>query len=211
MSETTGRTAVPEPSPADDGSGPGPGDDAMLVPREGRFQSARRVPAALTALVILVVTLALLYDVAAVRAGRPAMAWRRRLARELASRPLDEAWIVGGALVAVLLGLWLLVLAVTPGERGMLVMRQGPGGVRAGQDRQVAAFALRDRAVDVPGVRTARVEVGRHRVVARVGVHFRELDEVRADLEDTLTEGISLLGLQRPLRLTVRVHRAEKG
>ena len=57
----------------------------------------------------------LLYDVAAVRAGRTAMPGGGTLADELATRPLDDVWvIVGAAAVAVALGLWLLVLARRP-------------------------------------------------------------------------------------------------
>ncbi|MET9663661.1 hypothetical protein ABZY11_44300, partial [Streptomyces sp. NPDC006510] len=60
--------------------------------RAGRFWSARRVPAAVLALVTLGGAGLLLYDVAAVRADRPAMRWRRALADELAERPLGNAW-----------------------------------------------------------------------------------------------------------------------
>ncbi|MEV0505511.1 hypothetical protein AB0I84_49185, partial [Streptomyces spectabilis] len=60
-------------------------DDA----RTPRFWSARRVPAALLALLVLGGSGLLLYDVVAVRADHPAMRWRRDLARELAERPLD--------------------------------------------------------------------------------------------------------------------------
>ena len=66
----------------------------------GRFWSARRVPAGILALLVLAGAGLLLYDVAAVRADRPAMHWRRSLARELAERPLDDIWVLVGAGVA---------------------------------------------------------------------------------------------------------------
>ena len=66
----------------------------------------------------------LLYDVAAVRADQPAMHWRRSLADELAERPLDDMWVLVGAGVAMALGLWLIVLAATPGLRDLLPMRR---------------------------------------------------------------------------------------
>lgn len=61
--------------------------------------------------------------------------------------------------------------------------------------------------MEVPGVRSARVRMGRSRVRVRARSHFRELDEVRADLDAVLAVGIEELGLVRPLRLRVRVRR----
>lgn len=103
--------------------------------REKRFWSARRTPAGILAVLLLAGAGLFLYDVAAVRADRPAMEWRRSLARQLAERPLDDTWVLVGAAVAVLLGLWLLVLAVTPGLRDVLPMRRVHPHVRAGLHR----------------------------------------------------------------------------
>ncbi|MFB6991105.1 DUF6286 domain-containing protein [Streptomyces sp. NPDC056304] len=175
--------------------------------RAGRFWSARRIPAAVLALVVLGATGLLLYDVAAVRAGRPAMKWRRTLADELAHRPLDDVWVLAGAAAAVAIGLWLLVLAVTPGLRAVLPMRRDRPGVRAGLDRPAAALALRDRAVEISGVQSVRVRMSRTRAVVRAVSHFRELDDVRADLDTVLATGIKELGLARPSSLSVHVRR----
>ncbi|WP_060885220.1 DUF6286 domain-containing protein [Streptomyces caniscabiei] len=174
---------------------------------ERRFWSARRVPAAVLAVLLLAGAGLLLYDVVAVRADRPAMAWRRSLARELAERPLDDIWVLVGAAVAVLVGLWLLVLAATPGLRDVLPMRRVHPHVRAGLHRDAAALALRDRAMEVSGVRSVRVRAGRKRVDVRAVSHFRELDDVRADLDVTLADGIRGLGLARPPALSVHVRR----
>ncbi|MEE1743474.1 MULTISPECIES: DUF6286 domain-containing protein [unclassified Streptomyces] len=180
--------------------------------RAGRFWSARRIPAAVLALVVLGGSGLLLYDVAAVRADRPAMGWRRSLADELARRPLESAWLLGAAAVAVLIGLWLLVLAVTPGLRALLPMRRDRPGVRAALDRSAAALVLRDRAVEVSGVQSVRVRMGRGRAVVHAVSHFRELDDVRADLDTVLGTGIKELGLARPPSLSVHVRRpAKKG
>ncbi|UZJ31951.1 DUF6286 domain-containing protein [Streptomyces endophytica] len=177
----------------------------------GRFWSSRRVPAGLVALVLLAAAGLLLYDVAAVRAHRPAMAWRRWLAGELATRHLDDTWVLAGAALAAAVGLWLIVLAVTPGLRRVLPMRPVAPDVRAGLDRPAAALILRDRAMEVAGVQSVRMTVGRHRAKARAVSHFRELDEVRADLDAALGAGLDQLGLARRLRLTVHVRRPKKG
>ncbi|WP_413115118.1 DUF6286 domain-containing protein [Streptomyces sp. CY1] len=215
------------------GTGARDGDPPV---RMRRFWSVRRVPAGIVALVIAAVSGLLLYDVAAVRSGRPAMRWREWLADELASRPLDDAWIMGGAAALAALGVLMVVLALAPGLRGLLPMRPpgtgtgtgaeaevgaGPGkgveagagtggAVRAGIDRTSAGLVLRDRAMEVPGVRSARVDVGRRRVRARALAHFRDLDEVRADLDAALHEGIRQLGLARRPALSVRVRRSAK-
>ncbi|MCT2545271.1 MULTISPECIES: DUF6286 domain-containing protein [Streptomyces] len=178
----------------------------------GRFWSARRIPAAVLALLVLGGTGLLLYDVAAVRAGHPAMRWRRSLADQLAERPLQSAWLLGAAAAVVAIGLWLLVLAATPGLRALLPMRRDRPGVRAALDRSAAALVLRDRAAEVSGVQSVRVRMGRGRAVVRAVSHFRELDDVRADLDTVLGTGIRELGLARPPSLSVHVRRpAKKG
>ncbi|MGI3230414.1 DUF6286 domain-containing protein [Streptomyces sp. GTA36] len=174
---------------------------------EGRFWSARRVPAGILALLVVAGAGLLLYDVAAVRADRPAMHWRSSLADELAERPLDDTWVLVGAGIATALGVWLLVLAATPGLRDVLPMRRAHTDVRAGLHRGAAAMVLRDRAMEVSGVRSVRVRVGRRKVDVRAVSHFRELDDVRADLDATLADGIRGLGLARRPALSVHVAR----
>ncbi|MET9658769.1 DUF6286 domain-containing protein, partial [Streptomyces sp. NPDC006510] len=114
------------------------------------------------------------------------------------------------AAAAAAVGLWLLVLALTPGLRGLLPMRRDRPGVRAALDRSAAALVLRDRAVEVSGVQSVRVRMGRSRAVVRAVSHFRELDDVRADLDTVLGTGIRELGLARPPRLSVYVRRPTK-
>ncbi|WSL44341.1 DUF6286 domain-containing protein [Streptomyces sp. NBC_01268] len=185
----------------------GDADTAAPQPPGRRFWAVRRIPAAVLAAVLLGASGLLLYDVAAVRAEHSAMAWRRSLADGLATRPLDDIWVLVGAGVAVALGLWLLLLALTPGLRDILPMRREHPDLRAGLDREAAALALRDRAMEVSGVQSVRVKVGRAKAAVRAVSHFRALDEVRSDLESVLTTGIDELGLARPPALTVRVAR----
>ncbi|MFJ1600992.1 DUF6286 domain-containing protein [Streptomyces sp. NPDC088261] len=189
---------------------PSPDGATVSGGRAGRFWSARRIPAAIAAAIILGAAGLVLYDVAAVRAGHHAMYWRRRLAEELAEQPLDETWLMLSACVAMALGVWLMLLALTPGLRALLPMRRDFGHVRAGLDRSAAAQVLRDRAMEVSGVRSARVRVRRRKARVRALSHFRELDDVRADLDSALGAGLGELGLARPLALSVRVRRPKK-
>ncbi|WP_407553785.1 DUF6286 domain-containing protein [Streptomyces sp. Pv4-95] len=178
--------------------------------RTGRFWSERRVPAAILALVLLGGTGLFLYDVVSVRADRPAMSWRRQLADQLATRPLDSAWVLGIAAAAAAIGLWLLVLALTPGLREVLPMRRTTSAIRAGLDRSAAALILRDRAMEVPGVQSVRMSVTRRKAKARAFSHFRELEEVRGDLDAALGDGLRQLGLSHRLRLSLKVRRPKK-
>jgi hypothetical protein len=157
--------------------------------------------------VILVAAVAALVDVVAVRAGRPAAAWRRRLADELAARPVDDVWMLTGAAVAAAAGIWLLVLAFTPGLRHRLPLRSPADSpwLRASLDRDGAADLLRDAAMRVPGVSTARVRVRRHRVTTRTDVRFRDPQQVKDDLTAVLGEERDRLALARPPRIVVRV------
>ncbi|MEV0279852.1 DUF6286 domain-containing protein [Streptomyces sp. NPDC050610] len=191
------------------GSGTDPEPGVVDGGRAGRFWSARRAPAIVVGLVLLGAAGLFLYDVAAVRADRPAMRWRRWLADQLATRHLEHAWVIAGAAIAVVLGLWLLVLALTPGLRRSLPMRRS-GDVRAGLDRAAASLVLRDRAMEVAGVQSVRVDVGRRRVKARAQSHFRDVDEVRGDLDAALADGIRQLGLVRQPGLSVHVRRPAK-
>ncbi|MEU3552944.1 DUF6286 domain-containing protein [Streptomyces fragilis] len=206
MSDTTTEERPPQQPPQVPDTGA-----TMVEPgATGRFWSTRRRPSAVAALVLLAASVLLLSDLVAVRAGRSATAARRSLARELAERPLDDVWVLVGAGVAAALGLWLLILALTPGVRGILPMRRTNPEINAGLDRKAAAMVLRDRALEVPGVRSARVKVGRRKADVRAVVHFRELDEVGGDIRARLEEAVRGLGLSRPPSLAVRVRRPER-
>ncbi|MFD5256215.1 DUF6286 domain-containing protein [Streptomyces bobili] len=196
--DRTAEDDVPEPVPD-----PAP----ETAPGSGRFWSARRVPAAVVALLLAALAGVLLYDIAAVRADRPPLRVRRELARQLAERPLDDVWVLVGAGVAAALGLWLILLAVTPGLRDVLPMRRPDPDVRAGLHRGAAGLVLRDRAMEVAGVQSVQVRAGRRRADVRAVSHFRDLDDVRADLDAVLGDAVRGLGLARPPALSVRVRR----
>ncbi|MFC9063056.1 DUF6286 domain-containing protein [Streptomyces sp. NPDC057074] len=206
---STRRLPVVEPGPEQPGP-PAAEKHVPDVPEIGtahRFWSARRVPAGIVAVLVLLLAGAFLYDVVAVRTGRDALGWRRDLARQLAERPLDDTWVLVGAGVAAALGLWLLLLALTPGLRRVLPMRRTHPDVRAGLHRDAAATVLRDRAMEVAGVQSARVRMRRRKARVRALSHFRELDDVRADLDGVLDDAVRGLGLARPPAVSLRVAR----
>ncbi|WP_206322726.1 DUF6286 domain-containing protein [Streptomyces sp. HNM0575] len=190
-------------------AGYGPADRPEQTGRTGRFWSVRRLPAGIVALLALAAAGLLLYDLVSVRAGNSAMAWRRTLADEMATTPVDDPKVLASACVVALLGVWLITLAVTPGRRGLLPMRE-TAGARAGLERTAAALVLRDRAMQVSGVQSVRVAVGRRKVRARARAGFRDLHDVRGDLDSTLGDGIRQLGLARQPGLSVHVERPKR-
>ncbi|WP_328740993.1 alkaline shock response membrane anchor protein AmaP [Streptomyces erythrochromogenes] len=172
--------------------------------------SARRIPAALTALIIAVAAGSLLFDVIRVRAGQAAAGWRIRLADELAARPLDDPALQIGAAVIAVIGLWLIILALSPGLRHQLPLETPDAEMRAVLDREAAELKLRDAAMRVPGVSAAKVRFFRHRIKARADVRFRAPVDVKADLLVALQEALDRLDLARPPSLDVRVRPRHK-
>ncbi|MGW5852043.1 DUF6286 domain-containing protein [Streptomyces sp. NPDC055254] len=178
--------------------------------RTPRPWSARRIPAALTALLIGAAAGTLLFEIVRVRTGRTAAAWRTRLADELATRPLDDTWIRVGAAVMAALGLWLVILALTPGLRRKLPLETPDAQTHAVLDRDAAELLLRDAAMRVPGVGAAKVRVAQKRVSARADVRFRAPGDVKADLVAALRAELDRLALARPPHLAVRVRPRRK-
>ncbi|MGW6061495.1 DUF6286 domain-containing Asp23/Gls24 family envelope stress response protein [Streptomyces sp. NPDC055189] len=176
--------------------------------RARRPWSQRRLPVAVLALAAAAVCGVLLYDVVSVHAAGNAPArWRVQTMEWLATHGPD-----GGATPDVLaavtvfaLGVWLLVIAVTPGRRGRLPMKPPLPGVHAVLERRAVAILLRDAVTDVPGVGKVLVKVGRRTARVRAGLAFGDPDGARRAVTEAAGEAAAGLGLARPLRLRVRL------
>ncbi|MEU5583385.1 DUF6286 domain-containing protein [Streptomyces huasconensis] len=179
--------------------------------RPRRPWSPRRFPVAVLAFGGAAVCGLFLYDVVSVHgAGRPPARWRAPLMEWLTTHGPDSGTWPGAALAAAvfLLGVWLLVLALTPGRRRALPMAGPAAGVRAVLDRRAVATLLRDAVAELPGLTRVRVGVGRRRVRVRAGLAFGDLESARRTVAETAEEALAACGLARPPRLRVRV-RAE--
>lgn len=179
--------------------------------RVRRFWAARRVPAGIVALIVLGASGLLLYDVVSVRADEPAMHWRRWLAHKLATVHLDNTWVLASTAAIAAIGLWLLVLALTPGLRRLLPMQRPCDDIRGGLERSAAALILRDRAMEVSGVQAAKVSVSRRKIKARAVSHFGDLDDVHRELRTALHQALGQLALARQPKLIVRAKPPAKG
>lgn len=182
--------------------------EATVTRGARRPWSERRLPVAALVLAAAVASGVLLYDVVAVHAANRAPArWRVRLVDWLATHGPDggTAVTIAAAAAVLALGVCLLVLAVTPGQRRLLPMAAPLPGVRAVLERGAAAALLRDAVVQVPGVTRARVRVGRRRARVRVGLGFGDPATARQEALRAAETALAECGLARPPRLRVRL------
>lgn len=138
-------------------------------------------------------------------AQRPAAAWRTGILHRLAELgPGEPAVVVGSGAVAVL-GLLLVVLALTPGHRGLLTVACDPR-LGAAVDRRAVAALVRDAVAATAGIDAVTVGVRRRRVAVRAHLAFGDRttarDAAREAARRTL-ENCSLRHVPR-LRVTVR-------
>ncbi|QKW10501.1 DEAD/DEAH box helicase [Streptomyces sp. NA04227] len=167
--------------------------------------SARRLPAALAAAALAAGAGALLADAVAVRAGRTVAAWRRNAFDELMAVRLGDTWAPWAAAGAAALGLWCVLLALTPGLRRRLPLTTPAADVAVTLDRSAAATVLRTAVLAQNGVTEARVRMGRSRASVRVRVGFGDLEHVGEDVRQALARAVDSCGLTRPVRWRLRL------
>ncbi|MEU1529099.1 DUF6286 domain-containing protein [Streptomyces fagopyri] len=116
---------------------------------------------------------AVAFDMIQARAAhRPAAVWRTGTPDWPSGHgPGDTSVVLLGAGLA-LSGLWLTVLAVTPGRRRPLTLSAPGTRLDAAADRSAVAASVRDAVAEAAGIGPARVRVRRRRVVVRAGIAF---------------------------------------
>ncbi|WP_460107106.1 DUF6286 domain-containing Asp23/Gls24 family envelope stress response protein [Streptomyces sp. YKOK-J1] len=206
------RIEVTALSPATDGgpaAAPGGGDAADTAPparTPRRLWSGRRLPAAGTAAVAALVCGALAADLVRVRGThRPAAAWRVSAVHWLSGHGPGDAPVVAAGALTALLGLWMAVLAVTPGLRRRATVRARAPRFVAVVDRSAVESLVRDAVTEVAGVGPVRVRVRRRRVTVRAGLLFGEHAGARAAVTAAAGGALASCGLRRSPRLRVRV------
>ncbi|MGY1499551.1 DUF6286 domain-containing Asp23/Gls24 family envelope stress response protein [Streptomyces sp. QTS52] len=180
--------------------------DGGESPTPRRWWSRRRIPVAVLSAVAALGCGALAFDLVRVHtAHRTAAAWRTSAVDWAAGHgPGDPAVVALGGLTA-LLGVWMIVLALTPGRRYLFTVRTSAAHVDAAVDRSAVEALVRDAVGDVDGVGAVRVRVRRRRVGVRAGLAFGDRAHahtaVTAAARDTLAG--CLLGGGPRLRVTV--------
>ncbi|MFC1419720.1 DUF6286 domain-containing protein [Streptacidiphilus cavernicola] len=199
-----GSAAGAHPWSGEGDGGPAEPDAPAVRPR--RFWSTRRNAAALASLLALAAAGPLLYEEISVRTGHQAHSWRTWITDQLAKRPLDDGWVIAGSAVVCALGLWLLLLAATPGLRRLLPLAANGGtGLRAALDRRSAAAMLHRAALETPGVQGAKARVRRRRATVVATVGFGDHTEVRTALTEHLAAERLRLGLVSPPLVNVKI------
>ncbi|WP_436773726.1 DUF6286 domain-containing protein [Yinghuangia sp. YIM S09857] len=195
-----------EPSGPDTGPG-GFGPDSEDYRKPRRAWSPRGFVAALTALGIGGVAGVLLFFGIAARLERTPQ-WAYDVLKWVQTHDWTEQWVWVGGVVAAVVGLWLLLLAWTPGRRHLLPLEPVGPDITAYMTRRTASNLLRHTALLSTGVLDARVRVTRRKAVLRVDYHFRDPDELHDELETALRERSEALLLARVPRVDVRLQPA---
>ncbi|MEU5279451.1 DUF6286 domain-containing protein [Streptomyces asoensis] len=187
------------PLPPSAGAGPG-----ARTPR--RRWSGRRVPVTLLTAAATVATGALALDLVRVHTAHQApAAWRTGAVHWLAGHgPGDPAVVAGGVLLA-LAGVWMAVLALTPGRRRRSTLLALAPRVEAAMDRSAVEALLRDAAGGIEGVTAVRVKTSRRRAVVRAALAFGDRAAAHAAVTAAARDALTACRLRRAPRLRIVV------
>ncbi|MFJ8278880.1 DUF6286 domain-containing protein [Streptomyces griseoviridis] len=171
-----------------------------------RWWSQRRLPMALLSLSAAVACGALAFDLVLVHTGhRPPAAWRTATLDWLSRHGPSATASTVGAVAVALLGVVLIVLAVTPGRRGLLTVTSGSPRLVTAVDRSALASLVEDAVRDTDGIGPVRVRAGRRRVTVRAGLAFGDRDRARCAVRDAARRVLEGCDLRRTPRLRVTV------
>ncbi|MFD8473814.1 DUF6286 domain-containing protein [Streptomyces globisporus] len=196
LQRPTGGTAVFETT--------APATTEGRVPR--RWWSARPTPVVVAALLGAAAAGLLTADMASVRLfGNAPAAWRTGLVDRLAATSPAAGSVTVTAAAMAVAGLWLLLLACTPGLRKRYVVAGFGAGRSIALDRAAVASVVRDRVLDTDGVDSVRVRVGRRRVRVRADLAFGDRAAAREQAGAAARAALADCRLNRPLRVGLRL------
>ncbi|MYW05667.1 DUF6286 domain-containing protein [Streptomyces sp. SID3343] len=169
-----------------------------------RAWSPRGLPSGLVALIAAGVAGTALFIGIMAKVDR-APRWSRDLLERAETHEWRDSAVIATGLIAAVVGLWLVVLALTPGRRTLLRLRSPGDRMTVYMTRRTAASFLRHTALASSGVLDARVRMGRRKAVLRVDYHFRDPDELHDELTERLEERARALTLARVPRVDLRL------
>ncbi|MDQ0734855.1 DUF6286 domain-containing protein [Arthrobacter agilis] len=166
-----------------------------------RRRPTRSMPAIICAAVLLAAA------TAAVWAGSTALSGDTR-AVDAALAATGAPWSAQATLVAAILtavtGLFLILIALTPGRYDAHVLEHG-GTARAALRNRALEVLLADTATSIDGVDAARATVTDRRADTRVATYVSEHRDLRTTVTRTLQRRIDALELAHPPRASVSV------
>ncbi|MFD4245710.1 DUF6286 domain-containing protein [Streptomyces sp. NPDC058525] len=178
--------------------GPGPQPPAVAGEQAPRTWSQRRLSAGCLAVTITASSCLLLWNALAphllVEAG--SLSPYEALVRFARRHSRIGGW--AGATAA--LGMWLVILALTPGHRRLLTLRT-PAPVRAGLSRSGAAHLVGAALADVPGLRVRSVRCTARTVHVRSELTFGEAEPARETATLAISHAIEAMALRRNPRI----------
>ncbi|MET8979979.1 DUF6286 domain-containing Asp23/Gls24 family envelope stress response protein [Streptomyces sp. NPDC004539] len=180
-------------------------DPPVPAPRTPRRSwSRRRLPVALVASVTAAGCGALALDMIRVHlSGRTAGAWRTGAVRWLSEHGPGDHLVVAAGGLGALAGLWLLVLALTPGRRRRHTVRAPGPGIDAAVDRSAVSGLVRDAVAGVDGVTAVRVRVRGRRVTVRASLAFGDRAAAHVAATAVARDCLTACRLRRTPRLRV--------
>lgn len=177
----------------------------LRIPRRRRGTAA-----ILTALIILLAAAFVAAQAILLQLGRPT--WlidSTQIGHRLAATPFNDRAVLITAAVAVVVGLWLLILAVLPPRRALTELREADPLLATGITRSGLRRALAGSAVTIDGITAARVRIHGSTAAATLHTPLRRTDGLAQNATDTLNEKLAALNPARPLAVKTRLDRKE--
>ncbi|MBO1337952.1 DUF6286 domain-containing protein [Streptomyces sp. VRA16 Mangrove soil] len=185
-------------------------DTGSQVRSPRRWWSQRRGPTSLVLALTAAATIVCTADVLRVHVcGEWPGQWRLTALRWLAGHGPGDPTVTSAAVGAMLVGAWLVVLALTPGNRRQLMLAASRDGWCAQIDRSAVAALIRDAVGEVPGLHHITVRCGRRTVKVRGEVAFGDCASARDQARQTVTDTVAACGLVRPVRLRLALRPAD--
>jgi hypothetical protein len=145
-------------------------------------------------------------DIISVQVGRGALIWDNAyFASQLRQTTWSDAAIVGIAAAAVVIGLVLLIGAVTAGRPTLVALVSDVPGEAVGTSRRSLNRALRRAALDVDGVDSAEVKLRRRAARVTVSSPFRDLGDLGQQVQSAVAGRLGQVDPVRTITVATRV------
>ncbi|MBX6386052.1 MAG: hypothetical protein IRZ07_24275 [Microbispora sp.] len=187
----------------------------LFVPRRGfgdgaarrAFRPSRGLPAAVAALALLGIGGLTAVHVVSALLGLPVkIVPYDEWARWASTTAWNDGRALAVAAALTLIGLVLILIAVVPGRGRMIPLRTGDPDLVVGMPRRALARALRARAGEVDGVRTAGARMRGWHADVSVRTDLRDTTALEGRVRAAVEDELARLAPAHRVSLRVRVH-----